>query len=381
MPTFELISPQQLRRYIDRHSNVVIVDTRPESDFNEWHLDGATHFRFTSESSFDREDFMEATGADATQPILTICAKGEGSRALAERLSAAGYESVASVQDGMRGWSRVYELQAVPTRDPEIDIMQLHRPAKGCLGYVVGWGPSEEAAVIDPTRHVDQFIDVTADTDHEITHVIDTHIHADHISSGRALATEVGADYYLSERATERDVRFEYTPLARNQVLEVGDIELKAIPTPGHTAEMTSLLVNDEAIFTGDTLFVDAVGRTELQYGSGLAAEGAEQLFESLHRTILALPDAITVLPGHASDSFQFTTDPIFSSIGALRTSLPILQVDRETFVSRVTEELPPKPPNFETIIDINLGAEDPPDQSAAVELELGPNRCAVADD
>lgn len=380
MNEVDQITAQGLLSRLRSESAPVLVDTRSTADFNEWHIDGAINYRFTPDDGFDPDDFQEQTGIGPSQPIITICGKGVASKALAEDLTSIGYESVKTVQDGMRGWSRVYEVAALPTRDPEIDIMQVFRPAKGCLGYMVGWGPAAEAAVIDPTQHIDQFLDLTTDTAHEITHVIDTHIHADHISGGRALADKVDATYYLSNRAGDRSVAFDYEPLGRNEVVSVGPLELKAIATPGHTSEMMSILVNDDAVFTGDTLFVDSVGRTELQFEDGEVTNAAHQMYESLHGSLLSLPDAITVLPGHSSTSWQSGDDGVFTSIGDVRTNLDLLQLDEERFVANFTDALPDKPPNYETIIEINTGNKELPSPEEAEELELGPNRCAISD-
>jgi len=97
--------------------------------------------------------------------------------------------------------------------------------------------------------------------------VLDTHVHADHISGSPTLADEVGVPYHLGDAARERGVEYEYDPLPDGDVIEVGDVEIEALHTPGHTSEMMNYLVDGELLLTGDTLFVDSVGRTELQFG------------------------------------------------------------------------------------------------------------------
>jgi len=153
--------------------------------------------------------------------------------------------------------------------------------------------------VVDATRQTDQFKVAAQDAGLSIARVLDTHVHADHISGSPTLADEVGVPYHLGDAARERGVEYEYDPLPDGDVIEVGDVEIEALHTPGHTSEMMNYLVDGELLLTGDTLFVDSVGRTELQFGEDDASRGAELLYDSLHETILNLPDDTTILPGH----------------------------------------------------------------------------------
>lgn len=380
------ISAETLRDMLDAAEAFELVDTRPDESFEGWHVPGAIQYVYRPGETFDPEDFVEATGVERGDRVVTMCAKGVSSHALADRLEEAGFEDVSVVEGGMEAWSAVYDRVEIPTTADELEIVQIQRRAKGCLGYLVG--SDGEAIVVDPTRHTDEFVDAAERRGYEITHVFDTHVHADHISGGRELADAVGAPYHLSARASDRGVAYEYTHLERNQVVRIGDVDVKAVAAPGHTTEMLNFLVGTEAILTGDTLFVDSVGRTELQFSAedgqtGDPREGADLLYESLHRTLLAEPDSLAVLPGHFPTASETVTpgEPIASSIEYARTELPLLQQDRESFVETLTDRLPEKPPNYETVIGINRGRESPADEQEAIELELGPNRCAATGD
>jgi len=169
---------------------------------------------------------------------------------------------------------------------------------------------------------------------------------------------------------------------------------VKALATPGHTDDMASYLVGRSAVLTGDTLFTDSVGRTELQFAAGEAggsdaesagaATGADRLYDSLHGTLLAEPDDVVVCPGHFAVANDGTTgdvvpgEPVTTTVGAARQEIDVLAADREVFVDRITATLPEKPPNYEAVIAANRGVESPPDEVSAIELELGPNRCAA---
>jgi len=379
------ITARQLRDRIDAGDSFALLDTRPEESFEAWHIEGAIQYTYKPDFEFDAKHFQEATGLSTDDEIVTICAKGISSHDLATHIEDNDFSEVTVVEDGMEGWSEVYDITEIATRT-DLEIIQFQRRAKGCLSYVIGDPDTEIAAVVDPTRHVERFASVASDRGYSIEHVLDTHVHADHVSGGRSLAEHVGATYYLGTDAADRGVTYEYQPLERNEVVQLGNHTLKAVPTPGHTSEIVSYLLDDEAVFTGDTLFVDSVGRTELQFGDSDADTGAQQLYDSLHRTLLAEPDSITVLPGHFAVEASGTTDvtpgdPVATTVGTVRTELELLSADRETFVRRLTDSLPGKPPNYEEIIDVNAGRDEPADQAAATELELGPNNCAATGD
>lgn len=379
----DTITPERLRQHLVDDA-VTLVDTRDPESYESWHIPGSVNVPFTPGDDVDADVLLEDVGTSEDDSIVTICAKGISSYEFADTLGEAGIDDVHVVQDGMEGWSRVYTVASVPTAVPSLEIFQIQRVAKGCLGYVIGSPHTGEAVVVDPTRHTNEFKRIAEDDGMTITHVLDTHIHADHISGGRELADEVGATYHLPAGARERDVSYDFAPLERNEVLTIGDLELKAIYTPGHTGEFMSVLVAADAILTGDTLFVDGVGRTELEFGEEGAREGARQLYESIHGSILNLPDSIAVLPGHVDteepEVLASTGAPFHTPIKRVRTEVPILRQDKAAFIEQIGRADSETPPNYEEVIAINAGNASP-DEEEASELELGPNRCAAAAD
>ena len=376
------ISPDRLAELQDEDADYVLVDTRPADSYESWHVPGAVHFPFGSEEALDGqlEELRDAVGD--TDRVIAICAKGISSSNLATRLESATDEfDVAAVDGGMKGWSGVYDRVALDV-GAGLTIVQVQRRAKGCLGYVVGCAETGEAVVVDPTADTDEYEVAAEGAGLSITGVIDTHVHADHISGGRELADDLEVPYYLGEHASERDVEREYTPLERNEVLTVGEREVKALYTPGHTSEMLSLLVDDAALLTADTLHVDSTGRTELEFSEDEGGKGARMLYETLHRTILAEPERLVVLPGHvtvtADGEFEHGApgEPIRTTIRDARTGIDLLGLERDAFVDRMADA-GEKPSNYEEIIEFNRGAAEIPPEDR-VELELGPNNCSA---
>ncbi|ELY65637.1 MBL fold metallo-hydrolase [Natronococcus jeotgali] len=376
------LTADRLAELQDGDEEFALVDTRPEDSYDSWHVPGALHFPFGPDEEVDGrlEEFEELVGD--TERVITICAKGLSSGNLATQLeSATDAYAVETVDGGMKGWSGVYDAVEIEgTGDAR--IVQVQRRAKGCLGYVVGCGETGEAVVVDPTADTDEFTVAAEEAGLSVVGVIDSHVHADHVSGGRQLADELEVPYYLSERATERDVEFEYDALERNEVLAVGERELKAIAAPGHTSEMINVLVDDRALLTADTLHVDSTGRTELEFSEDEGETGARMLYETLHRTILAEPESVVVLPGHvtvtADGEFAHGApgEEISTTVRAARTGIDALELDEEAFVDRLADA-GEKPANFEEIIERNRGALElaPEDR---VELEMGPNNCSA---
>ena len=191
----------------------------------------------------------------------------------------------------------------------------------------------------------------------EIKYVIDTHIQADHLSGGVRLAQVTGADYCLHESS---DVSFEFTAVTDNQDLDLGNVAIQVLHTPGHTPESISLLVTDKTrgpepwfLLTGDTLFVGAVGRPDLP---GNAEESAALLYKSLHEKILTLPDALEIYPGHFSGSVCGVgmSGKASSTLAFEKRWNPALTLDRAAFIERMTSGTPPKPADIEIFLHAN---------------------------
>ncbi|MFC6719042.1 rhodanese-like domain-containing protein [Natrialbaceae archaeon GCM10025810] len=378
------ISAERLADMLDSGASFTLVDTRPEDSYEGWRIHGAENVPFGPGDEITDEELERLEGTGDGDSIVAICGKGLTSTPFSFELEAHGYDDVSVVKGGMEDWSKVYEVAPVETANDDLVVLQLQRRAKGCLGYVVGSKRAESAVVVDPTRQTDQFKVVAEEAGLTIERVLDTHVHADHISGGPKLADELDVPYHLGEHANERGVEYDYEPLADGETIELGEIEIETLHTPGHTTEMVNYLVDGEALLTGDTLFVESVGRTELQFGDEDAAKGAELLYESIHDTILELPDGTRILPGHVSvteDNRYEVGSPdelIGARLDVLRDELELLGLDEDEFVDRLVENAPEKPPNYERVIEINTGTESPEDESEATELELGPNNCAA---
>ena len=206
----------------------------------------------------------------------------------------------------------------------------------------------------------------------QITRVLDTHVHADHLSRSKRLAELVGATLHMPEDAP---VSYPFSALGDGDALQVGSATLEAVRTPGHTPESTSYLLDGRALFTGDTLFLSAVGRPDLDATPEGSRERARELYRSLRR-LLALGPETLVLPAHTSEPVAFDGQPIGAPLSVVREDVLVLQESEDIFVEKVAGRATPTPENFERIVELNRAGEAP--EGDLTDLEAGANRCAA---
>jgi len=378
----DAIAPDTLRRRIDDGETVTILDTRTSGDFEAWHIEGES-VEIANVPYFEFLDSVDETLLEEVpvgEPLVVLCAKGGASEYVAGTLAENGRD-VVHLEDGMHGWARIYEPVEVERYDGPGTLVQYQRPSSGCLGYMIY--DDDEAAVIDPLQaFTGRYLDDATELGVELTYALDTHIHADHVSGVRALGAE-GVTGVVPRKAADRGVTYadELETAADGDTFEVGDVTIEALYTPGHTTGMTSYLVGESFLATGDGLFVESVARPDLEEGDDGAPAAARQLYETLHERILELPDDVIVGGGHTSDAAEPAADSTYTApLGALREEMDALTYDESTFVETVLEDMPPRPANYEEIIATNLGQRET-DESEAFTLELGPNNCAASQD
>ncbi|HEY3173037.1 MAG TPA: MBL fold metallo-hydrolase, partial [Thermoanaerobaculia bacterium] len=243
-----------------------------------------------------------------------------------------------------------------------------------------------EAAVVDPRRDVDTYIDEAREQGFEIRHVIETHLHADFVSGHHELARRTGAKIYFGAKA---GARFDHVPVEEGDEIRVGEVTLRFLETPGHTPESVSVLVIDpassevpKAVLTGDTLFIGDVGRPDLAGSDPLrgsdpgmsAQELAGMLYDSLHGKLLALPDSVEVYPAHGAGSLcgRNISSETSSTIGRERQfNYALRPMPKEEFVRMMTTDLPEAPTYFARDVAIN--------RDGAAELAELPDPAALA--
>jgi glyoxylase-like metal-dependent hydrolase (beta-lactamase superfamily II) len=357
------ISTYELLPLLDSTDRPFLLDVREEDEVAEWAIPGVYNIPLV-----ELEARLNEVPSDAR--VVTICAMGSRAAQGAELLARHGRASDV-LDGGMNAWASTYD--SVEGQFAGATVVQLRRRGKGCLSYVIGAGV--ECVVIDPSLEIDQYRRVAQRHHWTITHVLDTHLHADHLSGARDLVAATGAalwlnpaDHFMFDFEPLRDGR--NIPLAPDVALSVS-----AVSVPGHTEGSTMYQLGNGAIFTGDTIFLESVGRPDL---ADQVQPFAHSLYRSIHERVLPLRDDIMVFPAHYGASVQVLYGHFVArTLGELRSTLPALSLSEDDFVAWAVANVKDRPPNYKHIVRINAGTEARSDEAAT--LELGPNRCAVA--
>lgn len=364
------IEVAEMRALLESGRPVTVLDVRRADVRAEWAIPGSVHV--DAYDALWAGDTAALSGIDLPRdrPVVTVCGAGKISVVAMEQLRARGYDA-RSLVGGMKAWSLAWNTAEIAVPGSGATVVQVRRTGKGCLSYLIG--SDGVAAAVDAALDPAVYVELAEQRGWRITRVLDTHVHADHLSRSRALAESTGSTLHLP--AQER-VAFPFAPVNDGDVIEVGGARLSALRTPGHTTESTTYRLDGTALFTGDTLFLAAVGRPDLEAGAGEARERARLLHRSLTR-LAALPGEVLVLPGHTSEPVAFDGEPIVGTLAEVLGRVELLRLPEEAFVEAILGRLPPTPPNHGAIVAFNEAGELP--AGDPTELEAGANRCAVA--
>lgn len=394
--TMPVWTPAELHRHLNDSSRFAILDVRNRDEFDAWKIESriplqTLNFPYLEwlDLGEDNEEIAVAVARELPDKlkkslsrsglILAVCAKGNTSAYVADGLRRLGYQAL-SLEGGMAAWGDHYEMHTVEDT-AHLTILQISRPARGCLSYLLASG--NEAMVVDAGRHIGVYTRIAAERGWRITSVLDTHLQADHLSGGVALANTAGAEYWLHpyDSIDPDDLLpaiFPFHYLDDDASFTLGEVKVRTLHLPGHTLGMTNLLLDDRYLLSGDALFIGSIGRPDL---GGHAKTWAPLLFRSLQR-LLTLPDHTIVLPAHFSHIHEADAQGCYrATIGALRghnEGLLMLDQGLPAFTDYIMQSLPQHPKSYDDIRRVNTGLLQV-DEAKASELELGRNQCALS--
>ncbi len=386
---------EALHARLETGDEFFVFDVRNEDEFEAWQIEGrrplptvnVPYYEMLEVDEFDDvvDSFKAFLGQKWAEKlprdkaILAVCAKGDTSEFVAEALRRLEFEAF-NLAGGTAAWGDHYAIRPV-VESEELTILQVSRPARGCLSYVVASG--ERVVVIDPLRHIDHYLELARERGWKIELVLDTHGHADHISGGPALAAATGAPYHLHpyDGIHPIDVlpaRIDYAYLRDGQTFEIGRHRVTAVHVPGHTLGNMAFLLDERYLFTGDSIFIESISRPDL---GGHGDTWAPIHFASLRR-LLELPDDTLVMPGHFASLAEEGDNGLFAAqLGGLRQrngGLAMAAGGEEEFVAYILASLPKFPDEYIEIKRVNAGLVEVKEAKAS-ELELGKNICALA--
>jgi len=404
-----VIKPTELKKKMEEGDDIFILDVRSKQEHDLWSI-SYDNFPDSLVIPIDTlSSIVSLKQIPKNKEVITFCAHGQRSSMAAKTLSSLGY-NVRTVEGGMAGWSKLYDVAQVNIdSNITLKIWQIRRISKGCMSYVIASTKAKKATIIDATCDIDTVTNnLLQENELTVRRVLDTHMHADHLSGSFRVATKYGSEVAVSsfENYATQTIPSEkdqpYRPILNGEKFELGDgFYLEAIHTPGHTDGSMSFLLkiqnvikkeevnkqktsgdnfakneddnSDYYLFTGDTIFVNGVGRPDLHNKS---QEYANKLFHTYHNVIFNLPDKTIILPAHYSSGFEHEK-PVLDSLGSIKQKLASIIDSENKFIDFVTSNIPPHPMNYEKIVYLNKNLTSC-DMVNHADLEFGPNSCGI---
>ncbi len=375
MSIASMTTDELARRIEDPAAAPFILDVRASDQFERWRIEGKVPVDTKNIPYWTAlEDVDKLSGEIPTdQEVVVVCAHGGSSEMVAEMLAK---DNVVNLAGGMDAWANTLVPRTL-WDDGTHFVVQFDRTAKACLSYALG-ARGHEMAVVDPSGDMAPFFAWAEKMEAPITHVFDTHLHADHVSLARDIREHNGAIYHISEGDAE-DAAFQYQKLVDGETFTFGDVELivRSVATPGHTPGSTSLEVAGRFLLTGDAVFVSGVGRPDL---GGETEPWARDLFHTIHDKLADLDHDLEVCPAHYTSRSESLEDgSLRRRLGDLLEFDPVVSItDEATFVEHVVSHLGTPPAIYNDIRKVNLGRMTPTTQEVK-ELEVGRNECALS--
>ncbi len=392
-------SPAKLYGLLQGGEPPFVLDVRAGDEFEAWQIEGRGDLQTVNIPYYEMlevaehadlvdtfQEFLSRGPAESfpkDAPVLVACAKGDTSEFVAEALRRLDFDA-ASLEGGTRAWGNYYHVETI-SESAERTVLQILRPARGCLSYVISSGG--KAAVIDPLRHVEHYLEIARERGWTYELILDTHAHADHISGGPELSEKTGAPYYLHPYdgihpidVLPAAIGYEY--LRDGAEFTIGTSRIETFHIPGHTLGNVAYRLDGEFLFTGDSIFLDSIARPDL---GGRGDTWAPLHHASLRRLLELGPDTV-VLPAHFAHLSEAGAEGGFAGqfagrLGDLKEEnegLRMALASQEEFVTYILASLPEFPDEYVDIKRVNAGLRRVDDEAAS-ELELGKNICALA--
>ena len=372
------IQPAELADLIEGGDPVQVLDVRAPQYLAAGKVE-AERFHNVRGSQVMRMGDPERIGLDPDLPVAVVCAHGNSSVPVTHHLRRLGF-TARSLHGGVAEWMNLLRPRILSQPEGLDEFVQFDRIGKGSLGYLLI--SDGEALAIDPSRDWHAWRDAADAEGARLVGTADTHVHADFISGSPALSRELGVPYYLhpADAVYPYDGtpgRLDFEPIADGDTISLGRAEVHVHHTPGHTEGSVSFRVADDAILTGDFLFVGSVGRPDL---AGKTEEWAGELWDSLVAARETWPDEAVIYPAHyASDAERNADLSVGRPLDDLLASNPTLSIgSEEEFRAAVRKGISTPPDAYPVIKAINVGLRDVTEEEVEV-LEAGKNECALA--
>jgi glyoxylase-like metal-dependent hydrolase (beta-lactamase superfamily II) len=373
--TLSSYDAKDLFQWLKDREDILVVDVRNDSDFNRFQIESPYPSDMINVSYYDFMEIEDESVAKipAGRAIRIVCAKEGSAKYVGEILVKHGFDDVRYLTGGIKTWGNLLVPKAVHEGD-DYSLYQFIRPGKASCSY--GLCSGNEMMLFDPSRNVDFYLNFAKSKNCTIIKTFETHLQADYIAGSRQIAEQTGAEFLGG-------IDFEGTKAGHKAVADKeihrfsnGGPDIKVLFTPGHTPGSLTFIVDNTYILSGDTVFIQSLGRPDL---GGQVDEWAVLLFDTIHQ-VAKLDDSLLVMPGHFMDWNEADEDLIFR--------LPLRQVkernqnvfsmtDAKDFIKYIKDNMRQQPPEY-ALIRLANGNMVQYDTNKQEELDLGKNECAA---
>ncbi|MFT5698829.1 MAG: glyoxylase-like metal-dependent hydrolase (beta-lactamase superfamily II) [Desulforhopalus sp.] len=369
-------SAHELFTWLTDKEDIIVLDVRNKVDFGRFKVESPYSFNLLNISYFDFMEIEEECVAQIPKdkPIRVVCAQEGSALYVSEILEKNGFADVGYLQGGIKTWGNLLVPKLLSLGE-SYDLYQFIRPGKASCSY--GLVFAKELMLFDPSRNTDFYLNFAKEHECKIVKTFETHLQADYIAGSRIIS-EKGDATFMANENDFKGSKIDYTPMVNREkyTFASGGPEVQCLFTPGHTPGSTSFIIDGKYMVTGDTIFIQSVGRPDL---GGQVQAWSDALFDTLQE-LKEYPDTMQILPGHYMDWEEATKDLKFAATLAQTKEYnkSIYAIDnKKEFLAFIEGNMRKQPEEYATIRLINANLEQVEDDKAEV-LDLGKNECAA---
>ena len=378
MTFIKSFTPENLFSSLSNKDDFLLLDVRNKNDFSRFQIEGPFEVDILNIPYFDfleKED-KYLSKVSRQKPVKIVCAKEGSAQYVAELLTGDGFDDVSILKGGINTWGNMLVPTRINEKSDKYKLYQFIRPGKASCSYAIIY--SGEIVLIDPSRNIHFYKEFAEEQNGKISRVFETHLQADYISGSRLIASEVGAEVFVHPNDFKNAV-FSFKKMEDGHRIRIGKDgpEIRAIHTPGHTLGSVSYIVDNSYLISGDTVFINSVGRPDL---GGKVSEWSKILYNTLTQKIQYLDENMFLLPGHFTNWTEANKNLQFSEkLGNVKKNNPnIFAIESpELFSQFIEDNMKKQPEIYEKIRKINTGLIDVMEEEAD-QIDLGKNECAA---
>jgi len=368
---------KDLFSWLTNKQNFLLLDVRNSQDFNRFQIESPFPFEMLNISYFDFMEIEDECVAKIPKdkPVRIVCAQEGSAKYVAEILENHGIEDIGYLEDGIKSWGNLL-VPVLLNPDEKFQLFQFIRPGKASCSY--GLKYKKELMLFDPSRNSEFYLEFSRENSCKLIKTFETHLQADYISGSRILSETTGAEFLANENDFGTS-KLSYTPVQNGELIAFSGNgpEVKVFFTPGHTPGSTSVIIDNKYFISGDSIFIQSVGRPDL---GGEVDAWSDILFDTLQK-IKKIDSSMVVLPGHYISWEEANSNLSFAATMAQVSNFnkDILALDEKTdFLAFIKSNMRDQPSEYATIRLIN-GNFEQVDNDKAEELDLGKNECAAS--